>query len=162
MRKTLCIALGAAVALVTAAVALAAVFTAAGVSATTATFSTDKVAPTLHDRTCTGADGKAFTLTNGHYTGAADFTHAGHATSTARSRSTPQTTYSTTDGLGYVEGSFRVKDDRHRLSGRFTATLEGTGKLVGFLTASSRGNHATRARQPERARSSRAPASPAA
>ena len=55
-----------------------------------------------------------------------------------------RTTYSTTDGLGYVAGSFRVKDGRHdpnRLGGRFTATLKGS-QLVGFLTASARGHHA--------------------
>ena len=55
-----------------------------------------------------------------------------------------RTVYSTTDGLGYVEGSFRVQDSRHDpngLGGRFTATLKGS-QLVGFLTASARGNHA--------------------
>ena len=77
---------------------------------------------------------------SGRYTGTADFAApaadlGGPLTIDAR------TTYSTTDGLGYVEGSFRVKDDRRRLGGRFTGTLKGS-KLVGFLTASSRGNHA--------------------
>lgn len=139
MRRSLMIALGAAVALVTAAAALAAVFTASGVSATTAAFATDKVTE-LKARTCTGADGKTFTVTNAHYTGTADFTNPatdldGPLTVNAR------TTYSTTDGLGYVEGSFRVKDDATRLSGKFSGTLKGT-QLVGFLTAASRGNHA--------------------
>jgi hypothetical protein len=139
MRKTLVLALGAAVALVTAAVALAVVYTASGVSTTTAAFSTDKVS-VLKVRSCTGADGKAFALTNGHYTGTADFTNPaadldGPLTIKAH------TTYSTTDGLGWVEGSFRVKDDDTRLSGRFSGTLKGT-QLVGFLTAGSRGHHA--------------------
>ena len=70
----------------------------------------------------------------------------GHFTAPAGELSGPltidaRTTYSTTDGLGYVEGSFRVQDSRHdpnRLGGRFTATLKGS-QLVGFLTASARG-----------------------
>ena len=54
-----------------------------------------------------------------------------------------RTTYSTTDGLGYVEGSFRVKDDGTTEPSRrpVHGTLKGS-QLVGFLTASSRGNHA--------------------
>ena len=141
MRKTLVIAVAAAVALATAAIAMAAVFTASGVSATTATFATDKVK--LRSASCTGADGKAFTITQGRYTGTATFAApaaelGGPLTIDAR------TTYSTTDGLGYVSGSFRVRDgrdDRNRLGGRFTATLKGS-QLVGFVTASARGNHA--------------------
>jgi hypothetical protein len=91
-------------------------------------------------RTCTGADNKAFTITSGRYTGTADFANPateldGPLTIDAR------TTYSTSDNLGYVEGSFRIKDDDTRLTGRFSGTLDGT-KLVGFLTGSSRGNHA--------------------
>jgi hypothetical protein len=139
MRKALIIALGAAIALVAAAVAMAAVFTASGVTKTTAGFTADKVTD-VRARTCTGADNKAFTITSGRYTGTADFTTPaseldGSLTIDAR------TTYSTSDNLGYVEGSFRVKDDGTRLSGKFSGTLDGT-KLVGFLTASSRGNHA--------------------
>ena len=140
MRRTLIIALGALVALVTAAVAVAAVSTAAGVSATTATFSTDK-ATDVRTRTCTGADGKEFTITNGRYTGQADFANPaadldGPLTINAR------TVVSTTDDLGYVTGSFRVKDDDTRFAGAFSGTLKGD-KLVGFLTGVSRGNHAT-------------------
>ena len=142
MRKTLIVAIAAAVALVTAAIAFAAVYTASGVAAETATFSTDKVSP-LRTASCTGTDGKAFTITHGRYTGVATFAApagelGGPLTIDAR------TTYSTSDGLGYVKGSFRVQDDRHdpnRLGGRFTATLKGT-QLVGFLTASARGHHA--------------------
>ena len=142
MRKTIMLAVVGAVALMTAAIAVAAVYTASGVSTTTATFSTDKVSP-VRSASCTGTDGKAFTITHGHYTGTATFTApagelSGPLTIDAR------TTYSTTDGLGYVEGSFRVQDSRHdpnRLGGRFTATLKGS-QLVGFLTASARGHHA--------------------
>ena len=141
MRKTLIVAIAAAVALVTAAVALAVVYTASGVSAATATFSTDKVA--LRTASCTGTDGKAFTITRGHYTGVATFV-APAAELSGPLTIDAHTTYSTTDGLGYVEGSFRVQDGRHdpnRLGGRFTGTLKGT-QLVGFLTASARGHHA--------------------
>ena len=140
MRKSLMIALAAAVALVTAAVALAAVFTASGVNAATASFSTDKVSP-VRSTSCTGADGKAFTVTRGHYSGIATFAAPAAALGGAL-KIDARTTYSTTDGLGYVEGSFRVKGDPGRLlSGRFTGTLKGS-QLVGFLSASSRGHHA--------------------
>lgn len=139
MRRTLIIALGALAALSTAAVAVAA-FTATGVGATTATFSTDK-ATDVRTRTCTGADGKEFTITNGRYTGQADFGNPaadldGPLTIHAR------TVFSTSDGLGYVTGSFRVKDDDTRFAGAFSGTLKGD-KLVGFLAGVSRGSHAT-------------------
>jgi hypothetical protein len=138
MRKTILIALGAAVALVTAAAAFAA-FSASGVSATTATFSTTKVEH-LRTGSCTGADSKAFTVTSGHYTGTADFANPaadfdGLLTIDAR------TVYSTTDGLGWVEGSFKVRNEPSKLYGRFTGTLKGT-QLVGWLSATSRGSHA--------------------
>ncbi len=143
MRKTIMLAVVGAVALVTAAIAVAAVYTASGVSATTATFSTDKVSPVrsclVHRRRRQGVHDHAAATTPAR----------------PRSRRRPaelsgpltidaRTTYSTTDGLGYVEGSFRVQDSRHdpnRLGGRFTATLKGS-QLVGFLTASARGHHA--------------------
>jgi hypothetical protein len=141
MRKTILIMVVAAVALVAAAVAYAA-YTASGVSAATATFSTDKVAP-LRTGSCTGADGKAFTVTMGHYTGSAGFlTPAAASELNGPLTIDARTVYSTTDGLGYVTGSFHVRSDSpSRLNGRFTATLKGT-QLVGFLDASSRGNHA--------------------
>jgi hypothetical protein len=141
MRKTILIMVAAAVALVAAAVAYAA-FTASGVSAATATFSTDKVAP-LRTGSCPGADGKAFTVTSGHYTGVAGFlTPAVAAELNGPLTIDARTVFSTTDGLGYVTGSFHVRNDRPaRLNGHFTATLKGT-QLVGFLDASSRGRHA--------------------
>ena len=137
MRRSLIIALGGAVAVVAAADAIAALPTAVGVSEATATFSTDKASP-VRSRECTGADGKAWKVTDGHYTGTSVSTNvilAGPLTIHAR------TTYSTTDALGYVDGSFKVRDDDSRVSGHFTGTLK-AGKLVGFLTAKSRGNHA--------------------
>jgi hypothetical protein len=140
MRKTILIMVAAAVALVAAAVAYAA-YTASGVSAATATFSTDKVA--VRTASCTGADGKAFTVTNGHYTGVASFVAPAAAAELNGPLSIDaRTVYSTTDGLGYVTGLFHVRNERPtRLNGHFTATLKGT-QLVGFLDASSRGHHA--------------------
>ena len=123
----------------TAAAAVAAL-AASGVSATTATFSTDK-ATDVRTRTCTGADGKEFKITNGRYTGQADFANPatdldGPLTINAR------TVVGTADDLGYVTGSFRIKDDDTRFAGAFTGTLKGD-KLVGFLAGVSRGNKAT-------------------
>ena len=141
MRKTLMIAVAAAVALATAAIAMAAVFTASGVSATTATFATDKV--TLRSASCTGADGKAFTITQGHYTGTATF--AAPAAELERPADDRRPHHLQHDGrprlrLGLVPRPGR-RDDPNRLGGRFTATLKGS-QLVGFLTASARGHHA--------------------
>ena len=139
MRKTLLIMAVAAVSLVAAAVAYAA-YTASGVSASTGTFSTDTVSP-VRTGSCTGADGKAFTVTSGHYTGTAAFlTPAAASELNGPLTIDARTVYSTTDGLGYVSGSFRVRTDPSRLNGHFTATLKGT-QLVGFLDASARGHH---------------------
>ena len=95
----------------------------------------------MRTRTCTGADGKEFKITNGRYTGQADFANPatdldGPLTINAR------TIVSTADDLGYVTGSFRIKDDDTRFAGAFSGTLKGD-KLVGFLAGVSRGNHAT-------------------
>ena len=144
MRKTLIIAAGAAVALVAAAVAMAAVFTATGVSATTATLTTDKFSD-VTTRTCTGADNKSFAITHGHYTGMADFTTPATELDgplTIHARTTVDTSAVPGTKLGYVEGSFRIKDDDTRVSGRFWGTLDASGKLAGFLTGSSHGSHA--------------------
>ena len=137
MRKTLVIALGAAVALVTAAVAIAVVPAAVGVSEATAKFATTKTEE-LRTGSCT-ADGKTWQVTSAHYTGAV--TDSANAILNGPLTIHARTTYSTTDSLGYVEGSFKVRDDDSRLSGKFSGTLQ-AGKLVGFLTATSRGNHA--------------------
>ena len=61
MRKTILLVVGA-VALMTTAIAVAAVYTASGVSTTTATFSTDKVSP-VRSASCTGTDGGCKSLT---------------------------------------------------------------------------------------------------
>ena len=71
MRKTLIVAIAAAVALATAAIAMAAVYTASGSAPRPPRSSTDKVS--LRSASCTGGDGKAFTITQGRYTGTATF-----------------------------------------------------------------------------------------
>lgn len=136
MRRTLTIALGSAVALAAAAVAFAVVPSVVGVSEATATFSTDKIEKSK-TRTCT-ADTKTWQITDGHYTGTVVSTNAVLAGSLAIHA---RTTYNTTDKLGYVAGSFRVKDDDSRVRGKFSGTIK-DGKLVGFLTGKSHGNHA--------------------
>jgi len=140
MRKTFLIGLGATVALVAAAAAAAAVFTAAGASSTSATLSSTQ-ASGVTTRTCTGADGKTFAVTNGRYTGTASFSNPvasldGPLTISAR------TTVDSGSKLGIVEGSFRIKDDNTAVTGKLWGTLDGTGKLAGFLVGASHGNNA--------------------
>src|SRR5262249_33197851 len=108
MRKAALIAVGAFIALATAAVAMAAVFTASGISTTTATLNTTQ-ATDVRTRTCTGGDNKTFTVTDARYTGAADFTNPGSEFDgplTIRAR----TVVDTATKLGVVQGSFKVND----------------------------------------------------
>jgi hypothetical protein len=134
MRKTFLIGIGATAALVAAAAAMAAVYTATGVSATTATLTTT-TATDVKTRTCTGSDGKSFAVTEGQFSNtsatAADFINpatdldgplAIHA----------RLTMDTGSHLGFVDGSVRIKDGDTTI----------TGKVAGFLTANSAGNHA--------------------
>ena len=60
-----------------------------------------------------------------------------------------RTVVSTADDLGYVTGSFRIKDDDTRFAGAFSGTLKGD-KLVGFLAGVVAGQQGQRAREPER------------
>jgi len=140
MRKRLLIASGATVALVAAATAVAAVFTASGISTTTATLATAQ-AQNVKSRTCTGGDGKSFTITDARLTGTADFANP------ATDLDGPLTIYvrSTVENgshLGIVQGSFKVRDDDTNLKGSFVGTLDAAGKFSGFLTGTARGNHA--------------------
>jgi hypothetical protein len=136
MRRTVTIALGTAAALATAAVAFAVVPAVVGISAAKATFSTTTI-----DRSKTSScttDGKTWETTRGHYTGTVvsdNAVLAGSLTIHAK------TTYNTTDKLGYVDGSFKIKDDDSRVRGAFAGTIK-DGKLVGYLVGTSRGNHA--------------------
>jgi hypothetical protein len=131
MRKRLLIALGAAVALVAAATAYAA-FTASGISTTTATFTTT-TASDVKTRQCTGGDGKAFTLTDARFTGAADFTNPA-ADLDGPASFHIKTTVDDASHLGIVEGDVKVKDADTDFHGRFTGTLDGAGKFSGFFT----------------------------
>ncbi len=138
MRRTLIFIVTGALALI-AAVAAIAVTTATGITATTATF--DATKGNVETRTCTGADNKAYELTRGSYTGTVAFTNPstglnGPLTINAR------TVFSTSDGLGYVDGTFRVKDGDSRVVGRFSGTLDKDRNVVGFFEGSSWGNHA--------------------
>lgn len=136
MRRTVTIALGTAAALVVTAVAFAVVPAIVGVSEATATFSTTTI-DRAKTSSCT-ADAKTWEITNGHYTGtvvSANAVLAGSLKINAR------TTYNATDKLGYVTGSFKIKDDDSRVKGKFAGTIK-DGKLVGYLTGTSRGNHA--------------------
>ena len=136
MRRTVTIALGTAAALATAAVAFAVVPAVVGVSEATAKFSTTTI-----DRSKTSScttDGKTWEVTHGHYTGTVESANAvlaGSLTIHAK------TTYNTKDKLGYVDGSFKIKDDDSRVRGAFAGTIK-DGKLVGYLTGKSHGNHA--------------------
>jgi len=137
MRRTLTIALGTAVALVTAAVAFAVVPPLVGVHTATASFTTSSVEK-LRKSDCT-ADAQTWNFTDGRYSGevvsATEPLLAGKLWLHAR------TTYNATSKLGWVSGSFKIRDDDSRVSGKFTGTLS-DGKLVGFLTGKSHGNHA--------------------
>ena len=136
MRRTLTIALGTAAALATAAVAFAVVPAVVGVSAAKATFSTTKI-----DRSKTSScttDGKTWEITRGHYTGTVASDNAALAGSLTIHATTR---YETTGKLGYVDGSFKIKDDDSRVRGAFAGTIK-DGKLVGYLVGTSRGNHA--------------------
>jgi hypothetical protein len=137
MRRTLTIALGSAAALATAAVAFAVVPTVSGANEATATFSTTTIEKSKL-RSCT-ADAKTWERTDGRYIGTAVSTNDVLAGSL---RIQARTTYNTTDKLGYVSGSFRIKDDDSNVRGTFSGTIK-DGKLVGYLSGKSHGNHAT-------------------
>jgi hypothetical protein len=136
MRRTVTIALGTAVALVTAAVAFAVAPAVVGVSEATATFTTTTIDKSK-TRSCT-VDAKTWEITDGRYTGTVVSTNTVLAGSLAIYA---RTTYNSTDKLGYVEGSFKIKDDDSRVKGKFSGTIK-DGRLVGFLTGKSHGNHA--------------------
>jgi hypothetical protein len=136
MRRTLTVALGIAAALVTATVAFALVPAVVGANEATATFSTATIDKSKV-RSCT-ADAKTWESTDGHYSGTVVSSNVVLAGSL---KIHAHTTYSTTDKLGYVDGSFTIKDDDSRVKGKFSGTIK-DGKLVGYLTGKSRGSHA--------------------
>jgi hypothetical protein len=128
VRRILISGLAAAVALATAGFALA-TLKSAGVSSATATFSAAK--QRSETRTCTG-DGDTYEITNGRYVGTIDFADPnsdldGPVTIHAR------TVLNKTDGIGYVAGSFWVKDDDRRAHGSLWAVIDGNGNLDGAV-----------------------------
>ena len=128
MRRTIVIAAATAAALATTGLALA-TLNASGVSATTATFAAAK--ERSDTRTCTG-DNDKYEITNGRYVGTVDFADPngdldGPVTIQARA------VLNTTDGVGYIQGSFRVKDDDRRAHGSFVGTLDKDGNVDGFV-----------------------------
>lgn len=133
MRRTLIFALAAATALTVAGVAVATLRT-AGISATTATFEAAKNRTEI--RTCTG-DGDTYQITRGSYVGRVDFASPNDALDGPIALHV-RSTLNQTDGIGWVQGWFRVKDDvedqdERRAHGRFWGTLDGSGKIDGFI-----------------------------
>lgn len=128
MRRIIVSALAAAVALSTAGLAVAKL-NASGVSATTATFSAAK--ERSETRTCTG-DGKTYEITSGRYVGAIDFADPNSALDGPLAIKV-RAVVNKTDGIGWIEGSFRGRDDARRTHARFWGALDGSGNLDGFL-----------------------------
>lgn len=137
MRRTLTIALGTAAALATAAVAVAVVPAVVGISTAKAEFSTAAIEKSKTS-SCI-ADGDTWQMTHGHYTGTVS---SDNVILAGPLKIHAKTTYNTTDKLGFVKGSFAVKDVDSNVRGTFVGTIS-DGKLVGYLTAKSRGNHAS-------------------
>lgn len=127
-RRPLAIAAAAAVALATAGLAVA-TLGASGVSATTATFTAAK--ERSETRTCTGG-GDTYEITNGRYVGTITFASP-NADLSGPVRIKARTVLNKTDGVGYVEGSFRVKDDDRHGHGKLVGTLDGSGNVDGFV-----------------------------
>ena len=137
MRRTLALVLTAAIALTLTSVAVA-TLRSAGVSATTATFQAAK--ERSETRTCTG-DGDTYLIARGSYIGAIDFAAPNDALDGPVALHV-SSVLNQTDGIGWVEGWFRVKDNdndnvndhnERRAHGRFWGTLDGSGKLDGFI-----------------------------
>lgn len=128
MRKTLSIAAVAVIALVVAGGAVA-TLRAAGVSTTTATFSAERERVAL--RTCSG-NGDEYVIGKGTYLGSITFADP-NADLGGPIRIYAVSVYNRTDGVGWVSGWIRTRDDDRRPHGRFWATLGSGGALDGFL-----------------------------
>lgn len=137
MRRPFLIIVGSAAALATAGLALATV-TASGVSATTATFSAAK--ERSETRTCTG-DGDTYEITSGRYVGTVDFADP-NSDLDGPVRIQVRAVLNKTDGVGYVEGYVRIKDDDRRGHAKFVGTLDGSGNVDGFVQGHVNRKHA--------------------
>ena len=89
-------------------------------------------------RSCT-ADAKTWETTDARYSGTVVVGNAMLAGSLAIHA---KTTYSTTDKLGYVNGSFQINDDDSRVKGKFSGTHQGQ-QARRLPHGQVRGNHAT-------------------
>ena len=102
--------------------------TATGTAAVSATFSATQLVRSS-TQTCTGADG-TYEITHARYAGTASSSEAalaGNLVVTAKS------VYNTTEKLGWIEGTFRVRDDDpSRAHARFHA-VNVNGALDGFV-----------------------------
>ena len=133
MRRTFMITLAAVAALTLASVAVA-TLRSSGISSTTATFQAAKNRTEV--RSCTG-DGDTYQLTRGAYAGTVDFASPNDLLDGPISLHV-SSVLNQTDGIGWITGWFRIKDDvsdqdERRAHGRFWGTLDGSGKLDGFI-----------------------------
>ena len=139
MRRTLTIALGSAVALVTAAVAFAVVPSAVGVSETTATFTAEHAVNVEDPHVCTDPYSRSPTVA----TRAGRSTFADAALRSRRAAHIPALAQPSTPrpASGTSRARSASRTTTAAFSGRFSGTLKG-GNFVGFLDGQSRGNHA--------------------
>jgi hypothetical protein len=88
-------------------------------------------------RTCTTAEGKVITVTSGRYTGTAsgDPDLTGPITINARS------TINTTDGVGVVDGSFRIDVASGRDTAAAFSTVYDHGNIAGLAAGRARDPH---------------------
>lgn len=99
-------------------------------SAVSATFSAS--AGSVTTRTCTTADNKTITITDGRYTGTSSSSDANLAGAiTLRARSV----VNTTDGVGTVSGSYRIDVANHGDTTGAFSTVYDHGSLAGLSTA---------------------------
>lgn len=128
MRRPIVIAVTVTAALATAGLGLA-TLTTSGVSAATATFSAAK--ERSETRTCTG-DTDTYEITNGRYSGKIDFADP-NSDLDGDVQIQVRTVLNKTDGVGYVDGWLRLKDENRRGLARFVGTLDGSGNVDGFV-----------------------------
>jgi hypothetical protein len=88
-------------------------------------------------RTCTTTDGKTLAVTNGRYTGAA----LGDPDLAGPIRIAAHSVINTTDGVGFVEGRFRIDVPGRDTVANFTAVYD-HGAIAGFARGQARTPHA--------------------
>lgn len=128
MRRSVVLGVGLLSVLLVAGVA-AAKLRSTGVTTATATFSAAKERVSV--RTCRGG-GDEFVIGRGTYAGTATFADPNGDLS-GPVRIFAASVFNKTDGVGWLEGWIRVRDDDRRAHGRFAATLGPGGALEGFV-----------------------------